>query len=224
MNKKHTFTKYPLPLSPFIFIFLLSIGGYGQTKEKVLLTASIRSVTQHPVKNATVFVNMKRRRVRSNKRGTFSVRLKEGDSLISVFSPKHGLLSEPYLGENGMLLQYGDNAQRITKDETIAMGFIWKKPPKEQKDFSEYLSIYDLIVAEIPGAQVSGTTIRLRGNAINSVNAGQDPLIILDGTPVGSVHQIMPFEVATISALRGQDAAIYGARGANGVLLITLKK
>ncbi|WP_273567471.1 TonB-dependent receptor plug domain-containing protein [Maribacter halichondriae] len=83
--------------------------------------------------------------------------------------------------------------------------------------------MYQLIGAEVPGAQVSGTTIRLRGNAINSVNSGQEPLLIVDGTVVGSLEYILPREVASVRVIRDENASIYGARGANGVIVIKMK-
>jgi TonB-dependent SusC/RagA subfamily outer membrane receptor len=63
----------------------------------------------------------------------------------------------------------------------------------------------------------------LRGNAINSDYAGQDPLIIVDGAVVGSIEYIFPRDVASVRVIRDQDASIYGVRGANGVIVIKMK-
>ena len=84
-----------------------------------------------------------------------------------------------------------------------------------------------------PGVQVisssgdpasSGATIRIRG--IGSMSASNSPLYIVDGMPYdGSISDINPNDVESMSVLKDAAAsAIYGARGANGVVLITTKR
>ena len=84
-----------------------------------------------------------------------------------------------------------------------------------------------------PGVQVisssgdpasSGATIRIRG--IGSMSASNAPLYIVDGMPYdGSISEINPNDVESMSVLKDAAAsAIYGARGANGVVLITTKR
>lgn len=67
-------------------------------------------------------------------------------------------------------------------------------------------------------------TIRIRG--ISSINAGNDPLIIVDGAPYpGDLSSINQQDIATFSVLKdAASAALYGARGANGVIIITTKR
>lgn len=82
------------------------------------------------------------------------------------------------------------------------------------------------------GAPGSGSTIRLRGGT--SINASNDPLIVVDGVPLdnggiaGSANAlslINPDDIASFVILKDASAtAIYGSRGANGVILITTKK
>ena len=84
-----------------------------------------------------------------------------------------------------------------------------------------------------PGVQIisssgdpasSGATIRIRG--IGSMSASNAPLYIVDGMPYdGAISEINPNDVESMSVLKDAAAsAIYGARGANGVILITTKK
>ena len=70
----------------------------------------------------------------------------------------------------------------------------------------------------------SGATIRIRG--IGSMSASNSPLYIVDGMPYdGSISDINPNDVESMSVLKDASAsAIYGARGANGVVLITTKR
>ena len=70
----------------------------------------------------------------------------------------------------------------------------------------------------------SSPTIRVRG--FSSLNAGQDPLIIVDGAPYsGAINSINPADVESMTVLKdAASAALYGARGANGVIIITTKQ
>lgn len=72
-----------------------------------------------------------------------------------------------------------------------------------------------------PGASMQ---IRIRGT--RSLNASNDPLIVLDGIPfAGSIGDINPNDIQSIDILKdASSSAIYGSRGANGVILITTKK
>lgn len=92
--------------------------------------------------------------------------------------------------------------------------------------------ISQALTATTPGVQVgtsngqpgSEPTIRIRG--IGSFNAGNSPLIILDGMPYDNAFSsINPNDVESVTVLKdASSAALYGARGANGVLMVTTKK
>ena len=74
------------------------------------------------------------------------------------------------------------------------------------------------------GAPGSTSTIRIRG--FSSINAGKDPLIVLDGAPYeGDMSNINPNDIESMTVLKDAASnALYGARGANGVIMITTKK
>ena len=74
------------------------------------------------------------------------------------------------------------------------------------------------------GQPGSSPSIRIRG--ISSINAGNDPLIILDGAPYdGSLNNISTQDIESMTVLKDAASnALYGARGANGVIIITTKK
>jgi iron complex outermembrane receptor protein len=90
----------------------------------------------------------------------------------------------------------------------------------------------NLITGRMPGVQVipngnpgTGSQIRIRGGA--SLDASNDPLIVVDGLPLkdASLSQINPNDIETFSVLKDASAtAIYGSRASNGVILITTKK
>ena len=71
-----------------------------------------------------------------------------------------------------------------------------------------------------PGA---GMSVRIRGS--NSISGGNDPLYVIDGVPTMDVSSINPTDIESMTILKdASSAAIYGARAANGVVLITTKK
>ena len=80
-----------------------------------------------------------------------------------------------------------------------------------------------LSVSSSTGRPGSATTMRIRG--IGSLNASSSPLIILDGAPFsGEINSINSKDIESINVLKdAASAALYGARGANGVILITTK-
>ena len=94
-------------------------------------------------------------------------------------------------------------------------------------------NVTSALAGTVPGVQVisssgdpasGGSTIRIRG--IGSMSASNSPLYIVDGMPYdGSISDINPNDVESMSVLKDASAsAIYGARGANGVVLITTKR
>lgn len=79
-----------------------------------------------------------------------------------------------------------------------------------------------MIKGKIPGVVVNGESIRIRGP--NSFFQNNDPLFVVDGIPVSSISNIRPNMVESISVLTEAAASIYGSRGVNGVIVITLRK
>ena len=72
------------------------------------------------------------------------------------------------------------------------------------------------------GSDPSSTKVYIRG--LNSLEAPSDPLFIVDGVTVDDISNINPYEVKSVDVLKDAEAAIYGVRGTNGVIIILLKK
>lgn len=69
----------------------------------------------------------------------------------------------------------------------------------------------------------SNVTLQLRG--VNSVNASQGPLVVIDGVPGGNINSVAKEDIESITVLRDASAAaIYGTRASGGVILITTKR
>lgn len=93
-------------------------------------------------------------------------------------------------------------------------------------------SISKALQGAVPGLQASsasgqpGTDASIRIRGIGSINASNNPLYVLDGVPYdGSINAINPEDIASITVLKdAASAALYGSRGANGVIIITTKQ
>ena len=89
-----------------------------------------------------------------------------------------------------------------------------------------------LIKGKVSGVSIVNTgaadpnmtsSIQVRG--VNSRQAGLGPLIVIDGVPGGNLQNVNPNDIASFDVLKdGAASAIYGTRGANGVILVTTKK
>jgi iron complex outermembrane receptor protein len=92
----------------------------------------------------------------------------------------------------------------------------------------------NLLTGKVAGVQITpsaqpggGASIRIRGGT--SINASNDPLYVVDGVPVGNggnlAFYVNPNDIQTFTVLKDASAtAIYGSRGANGVIMITTKR
>ena len=96
------------------------------------------------------------------------------------------------------------------------------KESEVQKEFA--LESY---LRRTPGVIISGSgdsaTVRVRG--INSINSGTEPLFVINGTPAGhsynqAIDIVRGMKIKSVRVLKDADAAIYGVRGANGVVVI----
>ena len=98
--------------------------------------------------------------------------------------------------------------------ETNAIGRV------DMKNAESYSDIYEYLRGRIPGVEIVGTSIRIRG--INTTG-NTDALIILDGMEVSDISDINPMDVKSVEVLKDAASTIYGMRGANGVVIIKTK-
>lgn len=94
-------------------------------------------------------------------------------------------------------------------------------------DNGGFSSIFDYLEGRVPGLVINRTgensaTLSIRG--ANSFYGNTEPLMLVDGTVVEDISFVNPRDVKSVEVLKDGGAAIYGSRGANGVILITLKK
>jgi TonB-dependent SusC/RagA subfamily outer membrane receptor len=118
-------------------------------------------------------------------------------------------------GEEAVNIGYGTVKQRdlLTSVNRIDAG---------NSRYAGYTNIFEMLKGTVPGVQVVGTSVRIQG--ASSFMLSTEPLYVVDGVIVNSIANISPIEVKSVEILKGASAAIYGSRGANGVIMITLKK
>jgi TonB-linked SusC/RagA family outer membrane protein len=169
--------------------------------------------------------------------GHFSINIRQGATLVISYV---GYIQQEVVVNNQSSLRIilTEDAQSI--DEVVVIGYgVVKKSDlagsvgsvssKQFKD-EPVLRIDDAIQGRMAGVQVTSTTgmigdgakIRIRGTT--SLNKSNDPLYVVDGI-IGSNGAINTSDIESIEVLKDASAtAIYGSRGANGVVLITTKK
>jgi TonB-linked SusC/RagA family outer membrane protein len=136
------------------------------------------------------------------------------------------MMSDTQMLDEVMVVAYGT----ATKSSFTGSAAVIKADQIEQSQVSNPLNALE---GKVSGVQMtnstgqpgeSSPTIRIRG--ISSINAGNDPLIIVDGAPYsGNVSNISTTDIESMTILKDAASnALYGARGANGVILITTKK
>ncbi len=180
--------------------------------------------------------------------GNYTIDLPEGQNhlsfsfigyitqLVSVNSPIHNISMQPDLKslDEVVVIGYGTQTKKDLTGSITSVG---------SKDFNEGLvsSPEQLINGKVAGVQIvsnsgsptAGSTIRIRGGA--SLNASNDPLIVLDGVPLETggisgnsnnfLSLINPSDIENMTILKdASSTAIYGSRASNGVIIITTKK
>src|SRR5690606_17642431 len=171
--------------------------------------------------------------------GNFEIQVNSGDILVISFL---GMTTAriPVSGQESVVVSLETDANQL--DETIVIGYGSQKKSHltgsvsklENRNLEElpYSSIDQAIKGKIAGVQIQNITtdvgespvINIRG--IGSINASSQPLIVVDGFPYNDgLEFINPASIESIEVLKdASSAAIYGSRGANGVIIITTKE
>lgn len=128
-------------------------------------------------------------------------------------------------GDELVVIGYGEQSRR---DLTGSVSSVSSSEFEEQT----ITSVDQALQGRAAGVQVTNNsgapggdvTVRIRGN--NSIQGGNQPLFVIDGFPItGGLNSVDPNNIESIEILKDASAtAIYGARGANGVVLVTTKR
>jgi TonB-dependent SusC/RagA subfamily outer membrane receptor len=114
----------------------------------------------------------------------------------------------------------------IDKDQSTIQG-IHGKPDNViyvDEKLATYNNVFDIIKGRVPGVLVAGNSIQIRGP--NSFFLSTEPLYLIDDVPVdaNAISTLNPQDVERIEILKGPSSAIYGSRGANGVVAVYTKR
>ena len=132
-----------------------------------------------------------------------------------------------------MAVGCGTSARVSAEDSDVNLGYSTVKQKGltysvstvgvKENDATAYRDIYEYLQGRVAGVQVTpDKRIIIRG--VNTINAGGDPLILVDGVETPDISDLNFHDIKSIDVLKDGSAAIYGLRGANGVLLITTKR
>ncbi len=223
-----------------LILVALVAGGEaaGQKKGKMIsVTGTVSDTTLAPVSGALIVIDGQETGVTSRSNGTFKIKVKPDATSVGAYTSNLGSAVTMFDGQDKITFVL-DGTQAIKNfvparsegDMEIEIGYGTAKRKNLTTDVgyidaqdesnASYTNIYDMIRGKVPGVQVTGNKITIRG--ISSINSGTDPLFVVDGIVVNSIDNISPRQVKSITVLKGSDAAIYGTRGANGVIMITM--
>jgi len=218
---------------------VLAIGQVaGQKRGKpVTVTGTVTDTLMSPVAGALIVADGQSTGVLTRHNGTFKLKIRPGVLSLGVYTTNLGSAAMKYDGRSVVdfvldgsmgLINFTPETPDGERDINVGYGTIKKKNlttdvgyiDGQKDENASYTNIYEMIQGKVPGVQVTGNKITIRG--INSINSGTDPLFVVDGVVVNSIDNISPRQVESITVLKGSDAAIYGSRGAGGVILISL--
>lgn len=218
------------------FLLIFSSFIYSQTDGKIV-TGIVTDEKGIPIPSATVTFEDKD--VVTDLDGKYTIEVKNSKSILR-FS---------YLGFASQIVVVGKNKEiNITLlesknelDEVVVIGYGTQKRSNVTGAISKYKNekldeiavskLDQALQGKIAGVQVqnisseAGADAQISVRGVNSINAGANPLVVVDGQPIpdglGSINMA---DVASVEVLKdAASAAIYGSRGASGVILITTK-
>ena len=205
-----------------LFLIPFTTESFGQKTNKNTLRIFVKDTANKPVAGAYIFIDNIKQKKTTNISGFITLKFKRTPKKISVFSQIFGIQDANYNGESSMIISYDTNTLKTNnnnnnninnKDTIITRGKVVSNTKFQFRDIYEYLR------GRVAGVVVSSdNTIIIRG--AGSFNGSTEPLFILNGVAVSNVADISPQDIKNVTVLKGPEAAKYGVRGSNGVILI----
>ena len=224
-------------LSGLIF-FMMMLFCSNVSAQDFTATGTVVDSEKEPLIGASVSVVGGKVGAITDIDGNFTIQCKQGD-----------MLEISYVGYNNRKIQAGKGLNIVmeqdakTLDEVTVVGVGYGKMRKSDltgaiasvnsKDMKQGVitsteqllqgKVAGLSIVQSSGAVESGASIRLRGGT--SLSASNGPLVVVDGIPGVDINSVQPSEIVSMDILKDASAAaIYGSRGANGVIIITTNR
>ena len=231
----------PLRMLGLILGLFLSVGAFAQIEVK----GHVKDATGEPIIGATVRVEGTQTATITDFDGNFVLKANQGDDITVSYI---GYQPQTVKAAPTVEIILQDDAAVLNEVVVIGYGAVKKsdltgsvtalKPDTKNKGL--VVNAQDMMQGKIAGVNVtnaggapgSGASIRIRGGS--SLNASNDPLIVIDGVPMDNngvkglsnpLSMVNPQDIESFNVLKDASAtAIYGSRGSNGVIIITTKK
>ena len=231
----------PLRMLGLLLGLFLSVGAFAQIEVK----GHVKDATGEPVIGATVRVAGTQTATVSDFDGNFSLKANQGADITISYV---GFQTQTVKAAPNLVVTLEDDQTVLSDIVVIGYGVAKKndltgsvvamKP--DEKNHGIITTAQDMIQGKIAGVNINTTSgepggnaqIRIRGGA--SLNASNNPLIVIDGMPMDNnstkgmnnpLSLVNPNDIESFTVLKDASAtAIYGSRGSNGVIIITTKK
>jgi TonB-linked SusC/RagA family outer membrane protein len=236
----------PRPLRPWAPVLgaVLLLGGLMPTAALAqagrTVSGTVTSDTGEGLPGVTVIVKGTTVGATTNVSGEYTLSVPEGASTLVISSIGYEKKEVP-VGTGGRVdVRLATEAQALNEVQVVGYGTQRKSQVTGAISSVSEQALRDVPVANVgqalqgraAGITISsnGTspgqapTIRIRGN--RSLSGSNDPLLVVDGVPYdGSLNDLNPDDLTSVEVLKdASSTAIYGARGANGVILITTRR
>jgi TonB-dependent SusC/RagA subfamily outer membrane receptor len=231
--------KNNLLLVLFLSFLSIQVSFAQKSNKKIKISGTVVDASSRPVEGVIILIDGVKTDVSTNSSGEYSLRILpaaksitamslfsntvktidiDGRTVINITFDKSITNTSPQVPKANETADIGYGTSG--KEQTATSG---RKTNLNKASSKSYLNIYDMIKSEVPGVQVAGTSVRLQ-QGTTSLSSPTEVLFVVDGTIVNQIDGLIPSQVRSISLLKGSSASIYGARGANGVLVFTTNK
>ncbi|HWB92625.1 MAG TPA: TonB-dependent receptor [Puia sp.] len=227
-----------IPLLLGLLFFNIAVRAQGG---RTITGTVVDSTSGNPIPGASIHVKGTKRGIAADVKGAFSITLPSDKSILVISStgftaveirPAGGTVNVRLAQSNQQMNDVVVVGYGVQKKATLT-GAITTVSSKAFQDRGPIANPFESLQGQAPGVIVTRTSgqpgrenwnFQIRG--ISSTNS-TPPLVILDGIALSdnsSLNTLNPMDIDNISFLKDASAAIYGARAANGVVLITTKR
>lgn len=230
-----------LKLKVFMFVLILGLGISGQiSAQERTVRGTVVDSEGSPLPGATITVEGTTRGVITDTDGTFTIELRPEENLVISFIGFDDKII-PYSNQTEIKVQLEEKSEEL--DDVTVVAFARQKKESVLASIStvktEELKVPSSNLTTALAGRISGLISYQRSGepgeddasffvrGVTSFSYARGPLILIDGVEMSSADlaRLQPDDIASFSIMKDAAAtALYGARGANGVILVTTKE